>query len=54
MLKILKHDETVIFRIMGSNSAYIMNDKLKYMPSVKVSNSGIAYVTKYAPVATFC
>ena len=29
LLKILKNDEKVIFRIKGSNYAYITNDKLE-------------------------
>ena len=37
MLKILKNDEKVIFRIKGNNSVYIMNDKLKYISPIKVS-----------------
>ena len=37
MLKILKNGKKVTFRIKGSNSAYIMNDKLKRISKLKVS-----------------
>ena len=37
MLKILKNGKKIIFRLRGSNSAYIMNNKLKCMAQLKVS-----------------
>ena len=39
MLKILKSDRNVIFRIKGSNSAYITNDNFRYISPVKVSKA---------------
>ena len=38
MLKTLQNDEKVIVRIKGNKSAYITNDKLKYISPLKVSN----------------
>ena len=37
MFKILKNDKNIIFSIKGNNSAYIVNDKLKYISPLKVS-----------------
>ena len=37
MLKILKNDETIIFRTKGNNSSHIKNVKFKYKSPLKVS-----------------
>ena len=37
ILKILKNDKKVIFRIKDNNSACVRNDKLKYISPFKVS-----------------